>query len=110
MSSFKEMFIPCTAEEYPEVKSLLEGIGYKPWFLSQQFKHDIGILTYEDGEYQVTFTRCKERPTVTIPELREMAKPNDELRLLKDRVGIMERSVMGMESKIDEIHKLLFQE
>ena len=120
MTNFKEMFIPCTAEEYPEVKALLEGIGYKPWFGSQQFKHDIGIVTYEDGEYQVTFVYCKERPTVTLDELRAMALPqkpqtipqaiDDELRLLKDRVGIMERSIMGMESKVNEIHQLLFQE
>ena len=102
------------------MKQLLEGMGYKPWFGSQQFKHDIGILTYEDGEYQVTHVRCKERPPVTLPELRAMALPqkpqtipqaiDDELRLLKDRVGIMERSIMGMESKINEIHQLLIKQ
>jgi hypothetical protein len=109
LNDFKEMWIPCTEREYPEVKSLLEGMGFALWG-SQMFTLDIGVLTYGDGDYQVSSVACKERPTFTLSELRAMAKPNDDLRLLKERVGIMERSIMGMESKINEIHKLLFEE
>jgi hypothetical protein len=103
------MFIPCTQSEYPEIKHLLEGIGYGLWG-TQMFDLDIGIVTYADGDYQITSVACKERTAITLDELRAIAKPNDELRLLKDRVGIMERSIMGMESKIDEIQKLLIKE
>ena len=119
LTNFKEMWIPCTADEYPEVKQLLEGMGFALWG-SQMFTLDIGVLTYGDGDYQVSSVACKERPTVTLDYLREMALPqkpqtipqalDDELRLLKERVGIMERSIMGMESKINETHKLLIKQ
>ena len=117
MNQFKEMWIPCTESEYAEVKQLLEGMGCKGIYKSSHWtSHCIGVITYSDGVYQSTVVECQERPTVTLPELREMAlhqKPqaiDDDLRLLKERVGIMERSIMGMETKINEIHQLLFEE
>lgn len=118
MTNFLEMFIPCTESEYLEVKRLLEGMGYKVFsHLSEWTRECIGVMTYYDGYLQATVLECAERPTVTLPELRVMAKnepiPNDdrlELRLLIQRVGIMERSIMGMETKINEIHNLLFKE
>ena len=111
LNDFKEMWIPCTEQEYPEVKALLEEMGCNAlWKISHWTSDCIGVITYSDGIYQSTVLECQERPTFTLSELRAMAKPNNDLRLLKERVGIMERSVMGMESKIDEIHKLLIKQ
>lgn len=146
MTNFQEMWIPCTADEYPEVKQLLEEMGCKVYGGDKWTFSNKGVITYHNGRFQSSLLPCKERPTVTLPELRAMAKPeatlyqptspsfgdfvgkqlngtywpelvgekainpNDELRLLKERVGIMERSIMGMETKINEIHKLLFEE
>jgi hypothetical protein len=80
MNQFKEMWIPCDESQYSEVKALLEGMGFTLWG-SQMFTLDIGILTYADGDYQITSVGCKERPTVTFDELRAMAgvntKPDD---------------------------------
>ena len=109
MTQFKEMRIPCTVEQYPEVKALLEGMGYHNTLYRFNEEH-IGVSVYEGGLFMPIKPVMDHRPTVTLDELRAMAKPNDDLRLLKERVGIMERSIMGMESKINEIHKLLFEE
>ena len=44
LNDFKEMWIPCTEREYPEVKQLLDGMGFNLWG-SQMFTLDIGVLT-----------------------------------------------------------------
>ena len=112
LTNFKEMWIPCTADEYPEVKQLLEGMGYKIVGDDYSVAPDVfnGINASSSGKAYALTKNLQPCPTVTLDELRAMAKPNDDLRLLKERVGIMERSIMGIESKINEIHKLLFEE
>ena len=112
MKDFKEMWIPCTADEYPEVKSLLEGMGYKIVGDDYSVAPDVfnGINASSSGKAYALTKNLQPCPTVTLDELRAMTKPNDDLRLLKERVGIMERSIICMESKINEIHKLLFEE
>ena len=97
------------------MKALLEGMGYEilGYELSTTSMHE-GLIMHASGVCIAVSGNIHSYPTVTLDELRAMAKPNDEptddLRLLKERVGIMERSIMGMESKINEIHKLLFEE
>ena len=74
MKQFPEMWIPCTEQEYPEVKQLLEGMGFKRFVnVTDWISCCVGVATYEDGEFQATTMECRNRPTVTLPELREMA-------------------------------------
>ena len=71
MKQFPEMWIPCTEQEYPEVKQLLEGMGFREfdtiWFAEYK-----GVISCAGGTFQSHF-RSFNHPTVTLPELREMA-------------------------------------
>lgn len=74
MKQFPEMWIPCSKQEYPEVKQLLEGMGCTE-FDSYEIHSCKGVETYRDGDFQVVSCFSPNSfPTVTLPELREMAR------------------------------------
>jgi hypothetical protein len=84
MEKSNKYFIECTKEQYPEVKRLLESIGYVEidgdW-------HDwiTGVAVYIDRTFQ-TFDNRRGYHTLTISELSKMSEPNNNLNWLTDRI------------------------
>lgn len=76
MTNFKEMWIPCSEQEYPEVKQLLEMLKYSE-FDQSGVPLCKGVTCFHNGTFQaVNFcVNALEYPTVTLPELRSMATP-----------------------------------
>lgn len=69
------MWIPCTEFEYPEVKALLEGMGFEVAgidFLNGD-KRYTGVVTCDNGKAYANSSNICNEPTVTLPELLEMA-------------------------------------
>lgn len=76
MNNFKEMWIPCNEQEYPEVKQLLEGMGRKKYDMDSVGYNEVctGVIVYVDGDFQAIRFNHHSYPTVTLLELREMAR------------------------------------
>ena len=70
----RNRFIPCTEEQHKEVYHLLRKLGYKQWDDEAHGWRDFceGVTLGKDGEF-FCYTR-NGRPTLTIEELREIAK------------------------------------
>ena len=91
MKQFPEMWIPCSEQEYPEVKQLLEGMGHKVYsHLSAWTRHCVGVSVYSDGTFQPVVQVMIHRPTVTLPELRLMAAQPDPQPTEPDNLAALE--------------------
>ena len=77
--SFKEMWIPCTEQEYPEVKALLEGMEYYTYKDAFFSILSTGVCTYDDGSFAPRSQKRTNVPTVNIDELRAMALPKSKV-------------------------------
>ena len=76
MTQFKEMWIPCDESQYPEVKSLLKGMGYE--IQGSELSTTVlyqGLVTHSSGICFALEGNIHSFPTVTHDELRAMAKP-----------------------------------
>ena len=74
MKQFPEMWIPCSEQEYPEVKQLLEGMGASVFITAEWLKHHLGVITYANSSFQPVGANWTKLPRVTLPELREIAR------------------------------------
>lgn len=92
MKKFQEMHIPCTEQQYPEVKSLLERMGCKE-YSDNGVKGCQRVFVYDDGDFQsLNHFNDMGFPIFTLNELRLKASPkvSDTTMSMEDRIKRIE--------------------
>lgn len=98
-TKFEKMWIPCNEEQYPEVKYLLESMGYT--LVGHDFLEGVGgysgVDTDTKGNFIALGTNVVNAPTVTLDDLRWKALPkvideqkSDATMSLEDRIKRIE--------------------